>query len=138
MLFRHLLPACRGVIGAQAILLLPGFILAEATLSYVGLGFPDTVPSWGSMLHQASNVNAIADFPWTLAPAAAIFAVTLRGQPAGRGALVGQPLRIAEARLKPRPRAVRHSRFADRIWSMSAKSRAAAVSVASNSSRLVR
>ena len=29
------------------------------------------------MLHQASNVNAIADFPWTLAPAAAIFAVTL-------------------------------------------------------------
>jgi peptide/nickel transport system permease protein len=77
VLFRHLLPACRGVVATQAILLLPGFILAEATLSYVGLGFPETVPSWGSMLHQASNVNAIADFPWTLAPAAAIFAVTL-------------------------------------------------------------
>jgi peptide/nickel transport system permease protein len=77
VLVRHLLPACRGVLGAQAILLLPGFVLAEATLSYVGLGFPDTVPSWGSMLHQASNLNAIADFPWTLAPAAAIFAVTL-------------------------------------------------------------
>ena len=73
----HLLPACRGVLGVQAILLLPAFILAEATLSYVGLGFPDTVPSWGSMLHQASNVNVIADFPWTLAPAAAIFLVTL-------------------------------------------------------------
>jgi len=70
------LPACRGQVGAQAILLLPSFILAEATLSYVGLGFPDTVPSWGSMLHEASNVNAMADFPWTLAPAAAIFAVT--------------------------------------------------------------
>lgn len=77
VLFKHLLPACRGVIGVQAILLLPSFILAEATLSYVGLGFPDTIPSWGSMLHQASNVNAIADFPWTLAPAAAIFLVTL-------------------------------------------------------------
>ncbi len=77
VLFRHLLPACRGVVGTQAILLLPGFILAEATLSYVGLGFPETVPSWGSMLHQASNVSAIAAFPWTLAPAAAIFAVTL-------------------------------------------------------------
>jgi len=77
VLFVHLLPACRGVIGVQAILLLPSFILAEATLSYVGLGFSDTVPSWGSMLHQASNVNAIAEFPWTLAPAAAIFAVTL-------------------------------------------------------------
>ncbi len=77
VLFGHLLPACRGVLGVQAILLLPSFVLAEATLSYVGLGFPDTVPSWGSMLHQASNVNAIADFPWTLAPAAGIFAVTL-------------------------------------------------------------
>jgi peptide/nickel transport system permease protein len=77
VLFGHLLPACRGVVGTQAILLLPGFILAEATLSYVGLGFPETVPSWGSMLHQASDVNAIAAFPWTLAPAAAIFAVTL-------------------------------------------------------------
>ncbi len=94
VLFLHLLPACRGVIGVQAILLFPGFILAEATLSYVGLGFPDTVPSWGSMLHQASNVNAIADFPWTLAPAAAIVAVTFaanvlieggeQGGPAGR------------------------------------------------------
>jgi peptide/nickel transport system permease protein len=77
VLFVHLLPACRGVVATQAILLLPGFILAEATLSYVGLGFPESVPSWGSMLQQASNVNAIADFPWTLAPAAAIFAVTL-------------------------------------------------------------
>jgi peptide/nickel transport system permease protein len=77
VLFAHLLPACRGAIGAQAILLLPSFILAEATLSYVGLGFPETVPSWGSMLHEASNVVAIADFPWTLAPALAIFVVTL-------------------------------------------------------------
>jgi len=77
VLFGHLLPACRGLVGAQAILLLPSFILAEATLSYVGLGFPDTVPSWGSMLHQASDVNVIAEFPWMLAPAAAIFAVTL-------------------------------------------------------------
>jgi peptide/nickel transport system permease protein len=77
VLISHLLPAARGVIATQAILLLPGFILAEATLSYVGLGFPDSVPSWGSMLHQASSVNAIAEFPWTLAPAAAIFAVTL-------------------------------------------------------------
>ncbi len=77
VLLGHLLPACRGVLGVQAILLLPGFILAEATLSYVGLGFSDAVPSWGSMLHQASNVNAIADFPWTLAPAGAIFLFTL-------------------------------------------------------------
>jgi peptide/nickel transport system permease protein len=77
LLLGHLLPACRGTVGTQAILLLPAFILAEATLSYVGLGFPETVPSWGSMLLSAANVNAMVDFPWTLAPAAAIFVVTL-------------------------------------------------------------
>jgi peptide/nickel transport system permease protein len=75
LLFRHLLPASGGFLLTQATLLLPAFILAEATLSYVGLGFPDPTPSWGSMLHDASNVSAIADFPWTLSPAVAIFVV---------------------------------------------------------------
>ena len=41
ILLRHLLPAAGGYLGVQATLLLPAFILAEATLSYVGLGFPD-------------------------------------------------------------------------------------------------
>ncbi len=77
LLFVHLLPACRGFLATQATLLLPAFILAEATLSFVGLGFPDPVPSWGAMLHEAANVSVIADFPWTLSPAAAIFLVVL-------------------------------------------------------------
>jgi len=73
----HLLPATRGYLATQATLLLPAFILAEATLSYVGLGFPDTVPTWGTMLHDASNVALVGDAPWMLAPAAAIFIVVL-------------------------------------------------------------
>ena len=73
----HLLPATRGYLATQATLLLPAFILAEATLSYVGLGFPDTVPTWGTMLHDASNVALVGDAPWMLAPAAAIFVVVL-------------------------------------------------------------
>ncbi|RPJ72309.1 MAG: ABC transporter permease [Acidobacteria bacterium] len=77
LLFRHLLPACRPFLGVQVVVLVPAFILAEATLSFVGLGFPDTVPSWGSMLIEAADVSAIRQFPWTLAPAAGIFAVTL-------------------------------------------------------------
>ncbi|MEW6322121.1 MAG: ABC transporter permease [Acidobacteriota bacterium] len=77
IVFRHLLPSCGGHLVVQATLLLPAFILAEATLSYVGLGFPDETASWGTMLIEASNVNALARFPWTLAPAAAIFAVAL-------------------------------------------------------------
>jgi peptide/nickel transport system permease protein len=73
----HLLPAASGHLAAQATLLLPAFILAEATLSYVGLGFPDTVPTWGTMLQDAANVALLGDAPWTLAPAAAIFVVVL-------------------------------------------------------------
>jgi len=77
LIVRHLLPASFGFLATQATLLLPAFILAEATLSFVGLGFPDPTPSWGAMLHEAANVPAIADFPWTLSPAAAIFAFVL-------------------------------------------------------------
>jgi peptide/nickel transport system permease protein len=77
LLARHLLPAARGFILVQLTLLVPAFIVAEATLSYVGLGFPDPVASWGTMLHDASNIRAFADFPWLLSPAAAMFLVVL-------------------------------------------------------------
>lgn len=77
MLARHLLPATSGFLAVQATLLLPAFILAEATMSYVGLGFSDRTASWGTMLLDASNVALLADMPWALAPAAAIFIVVL-------------------------------------------------------------
>jgi peptide/nickel transport system permease protein len=77
LLTRHLLPACAGHVAVQASLLLPAFILAEAALSYVGLGFPEALPTWGTMLRAAADINELTRFPWTLAPAAAIVAVTL-------------------------------------------------------------
>ena len=77
ILTMHLIPACAGHLLVQATLLLPAFILAEATLSYIGLGFPDPVASWGTMLAGAGNYNAVARFPWTLTPAVAIFAIVL-------------------------------------------------------------
>jgi peptide/nickel transport system permease protein len=77
VLSRHLIPACSGYLVVQATLLLPGFILAEATLSFIGLGFPDPVASWGTMLADAGNYNEVARFPWTLTPAIAIFVIVL-------------------------------------------------------------
>ncbi|MGB7218635.1 MAG: ABC transporter permease [Vicinamibacterales bacterium] len=77
LLARHLLPAARGFVAVEVTVLVPAFIVAEATLSYVGLGFPDPMASWGTMLHDASNVRAFADFPWLLAPAAAMFLIVL-------------------------------------------------------------
>lgn len=77
ILLRHLLPAARASLVVQATLLLPAFILAEATLSYVGLGFSEVVPSWGVMLQEAARVGALLDAPWLLAPAAAIVITVL-------------------------------------------------------------
>jgi len=77
VLGRHLLPAAGGFIAVELTLLVPAFIVAEATLSYVGLGFPETVASWGTMLHEASNIRTFADFPWLLSPAAAMLLVVL-------------------------------------------------------------
>lgn len=77
ILGRHLLPACGSYLAVQTALLIPSFVLSEATLSYVGLGFPDAVPSWGTTLSDVANVAALTRAPWMLAPAAAIFAVAL-------------------------------------------------------------
>ena len=77
LVLRHLLPAARGFILVSLVLLVPAFIVTEATLSYVGLGFPATVPSWGTMLQEAASVRAMVDFPWLLTPAAALFIVVL-------------------------------------------------------------
>jgi peptide/nickel transport system permease protein len=77
VLIRHLLPAANGYVLTQASLLLPAFILAEATMSFIGLGFPSDVATWGTMLQEAANVATLGDAPWTLAPALAIFLVVL-------------------------------------------------------------
>ncbi len=77
LLRRHLLPAAMPVIVTQGLLLVPSFILAEATLSFVGLGFSEPTPSWGTMLTEAVDPATLRRAPWLLAPAAAIALVTL-------------------------------------------------------------
>jgi len=88
VLSRHLLPAASGYLLTQLTLLVPAFILAEATLSYVGIGFPQGTATWGTMLLEAANVLLVADVPWLLAPAVAIFltvlAINLLVQATGR------------------------------------------------------
>jgi peptide/nickel transport system permease protein len=90
LLALHLLPAATGFVLTQLTLLTPAFIVAEATLSYVGLGFPDSVASWGAMLQEGTSVRALSDFPWQLSPALAMFLLVLglnalfqRGSPVG-------------------------------------------------------
>jgi peptide/nickel transport system permease protein len=87
LLIHHLIPATRGFLVVQATLLLPAFIVAEATLSFAGLGFGEPTSSWGVMLQEAGRGNTLVDAPWLLAPAGAIvllvFAVNLVAGEAG-------------------------------------------------------
>lgn len=76
-LIRHLLPAARGFLMVEVVLLVPALLIAEATLSYLGLGFPDAQPSLGTMLQQTTNVRLLAAAPWLLAPAGLLFVVVL-------------------------------------------------------------
>lgn len=72
---RHVVPATYGFLRAELILLIPALLSAEAAVSFLGLGFPEPTPSWGTMLVEATNVRVITEAPWMLAPAAALFCV---------------------------------------------------------------
>ena len=76
-LMRHFLPATRGFLAVEVLLLVPALLLAEVTISYLNLGFVDPHPSWGTLLQDASSVVVLREAPWMLAPAGAIFLVVL-------------------------------------------------------------
>lgn len=86
VLSRHLLPAVRPFLTTQAVLLLPAFIVAEATLSFIGLGFAEPTPSWGTLLRDAFIVRVLREAPWLLAPAVAIAVVTVSANLVREGA----------------------------------------------------
>ena len=68
ILFRHLLPAFTSHIIVTLTLTVPGMILGETSLSFLGLGLRPPVVSWGVMLQDCMNVKAVIDYPWLLAP----------------------------------------------------------------------
>lgn len=79
-LVRHLLPAAYGFLGVQTVLLVPALLVAEVTVSFLGLGFPVPAASWGTMLQDSANTSAMRSAPWLLAPAVALFVVVLAVQ----------------------------------------------------------
>jgi peptide/nickel transport system permease protein len=65
---RHILPETFGVLLTQATVLIPQFVLAEVTLSFLGLGISEPVPSWGNMLAEARQYSSLVSHSWLLAP----------------------------------------------------------------------
>jgi peptide/nickel transport system permease protein len=62
------LPNLRPVLLAQFWISIPLFILTEATLSMLGLGVMEPLPSWGNLLKGLENFSAVRANPWMLSP----------------------------------------------------------------------
>jgi peptide/nickel transport system permease protein len=65
---RHLLPNFMSHLIASATLSIPSMILGETALSFLGLGLRPPVTSWGVLLTEAQNIEAVALYPWLLLP----------------------------------------------------------------------
>jgi peptide/nickel transport system permease protein len=77
MIFRHMIPSFLSHIIATITLAIPGMILGETALSFLGLGLRAPVVSWGVMLQETQKVSVLAFYPWLLFPAAAVIIVVL-------------------------------------------------------------
>ncbi len=72
IIFRHMLPSLTSHIIASVTLAIPLMILAETSLSFLGLGLQPPAISWGALLKEAQNVESVASAPWLLLPGAAV------------------------------------------------------------------
>jgi len=77
IIFRHMAPAMTSHIIAATTLAIPGMIVSETALSFLGLGLRPPAISWGVLLQEAQNVQAIAMYPWLMTPALAVILAVL-------------------------------------------------------------
>ena len=77
IIFRHMVPSFLSHIIAAATLAIPAMIISETSLSFLGLGLRPPAVSWGVLLQQAQNIQAVAISPWLMIPAAPVILAIL-------------------------------------------------------------
>jgi peptide/nickel transport system permease protein len=77
IVLRHMVPSFMSHIIASITLSIPGMILAETSLSFLGLGLRPPLISWGVLLQEAQNVRSVALAPWLLLPGVAVVITVL-------------------------------------------------------------
>ena len=77
VIVRHILPNTFSYVIVAATLSVPYYILGEVVLSFLGVGIQEPSASWGNMLTAAQNTEYLRNYPWLLAPGAAIFITVL-------------------------------------------------------------
>jgi peptide/nickel transport system permease protein len=68
IILRHLLPAFMSYMIVDVTIAFPEILLAETSLSFLGLGLREPAESWGVLLFAAQNVRSISHMPWLLIP----------------------------------------------------------------------
>ena len=77
IIFRHLLPGFTSHIIVCLTLAIPGMVLGETSLSFLGLGLREPVVSWGVLLQDCVNKQVVVDYPWMLMPAVFLILLVL-------------------------------------------------------------
>lgn len=78
IIFFQIIPQISSLLIVSAALSVPGFIMSETTLSYLGLGISDPSVSWGSLINRdISTLNNLQNYPWLLIPVLLLLFVTL-------------------------------------------------------------
>ncbi|TXH39217.1 MAG: ABC transporter permease [Rhodospirillaceae bacterium] len=77
IIFRHLMPSFMSHLIASATLAIPGMILGETALSFLGLGIRAPITSWGVLLNEAQSVNVVVLYPWLMLPMVPVIIVVL-------------------------------------------------------------
>lgn len=77
IILRHMVPSFLSHIIASLTLAIPGIILSETGLSFIGLGLRAPAISWGVLLQEAQNVRSVALAPWVLTPGLAVVLAVL-------------------------------------------------------------
>ena len=78
IIFVHIIPQITSLLIVSTTLAIPGFIMSETTLSYLGLGIADPAVSWGSLINRdISTLSNLKNFPWLLSPVWLLLSVTL-------------------------------------------------------------
>lgn len=68
IIIKHLIPNTMSYLIVVSTLSIPGMILGESSMSFLGLGIKEPMTSWGLLLGQAQSLSALSSYPWLLIP----------------------------------------------------------------------
>jgi len=77
VVFRHMVPSFASYLIASLSLSVPGMILGETSLSFIGLGLQAPAISWGVLLKEAQAIRVLSEAPWLLFPGVPVVVVVL-------------------------------------------------------------